>query len=181
MKVLHDMDLPREAPYLAFKRGLKLILYSFFMCLGIRFSFIDSIYEEFRENADLIIKLDRLVGIEPVIGIKTEVQHIYPNIMTELRKQCMDVREHIHVGDKKNRPFGWGQFSDPNRTRLWVPPLDQSKETWSYDTRYVAGEKMLLKEGQLPIWHIHRSDWVKHYINFLYSVLIEGERIYEES
>lgn len=180
MKVLHDMDVARVPPFIAFKRGVKLILYSVFMCLGIRFRFIDDIYEEFRESADVIIKLDMLVGVDSVMGIKTEVKKIYPDIMEELREYGVDVREHIHIGDKKHRPFGWRQFSDPNRKRLWVPPLDQPKGTWGYDKDYIAGKLVMLKKGQLPIWHVGRPGWLKDYINFLYYVLIEGGQIYEE-
>lgn len=181
VRILHDMDFANRRPLIALKRGIKLIIYALSRIFRIRIGVVDDIYEEIRENADTLIKLDKLVGVTSVMGIKTEVLNTYPNIMEELREyNDVDVREHIHIGDK-NYPFGWRQFSDPNRKRLWVPALDQPKETWSYDTDYMAGKRILLKDGQLPIWHVHHPKNLKYYIDFLYWVLKEGGEIYEKN
>lgn len=180
VRVLHDMDLANRDSLEALKRGIKLIIYALSKMLHIRIGVVDDIYEEVREHADTLIKLDKLVGVTSVMGIKREVLNTYPDIMEELEEYSVNMHEHIHIGDKKYRPFGWRQFSDPNRKRLWIPPLDQPKETWHYDTDYISGKRVLLKDGQLPIWHIHRHDDLKHYIDFLYWVLIEGGEIYEK-
>ncbi len=168
MKVLHDMDRPYLGAFPALKRGAMLILYAISRVVRLRFEFMDNIYEEVRENADVLIKLDKLVGVESVVGVRDEICRSYPHIMERLKEYDVDVREHIHIGKRHL-----------NRKRLWIPPLNQPKETWHYDRDYIDGNKVMLKKGQLPIWHIDRPDRVKDYINFLYSVLVEGEQIYE--
>lgn len=179
VSVLHDMDLSSWDTLAAIKRGIKLIIYAISRIFRVRFSFVEDIYLEARKNADIIIKLDKLVGVESIIGINTDVLRDHPNIMKELREFCPDVREHIHIGDKNYRPLGWRKFSDPNRKRLWIPPLDQPKETWHYDLDYEKGTLPLLKEGQLPIFHIDSMNSLSNYINFLYWLLIENGKIYE--
>ncbi len=180
MRVLHDMDVPHWVTLRALKRGVKLVIFAISKMLGIRIRIVDDIYEEVRENVDVMIKLDKLVGVTSIMGIKREILDTYPNIMEDLKEYDIDVREHIHIGDKKYRPFGWRKYSDPNRKRLWIPPLDQPKETWNYDSDYILGKRKLLKSGQLPLWHVDGMGYLKHYIIFLYWILVEGGEIYEK-
>ncbi len=170
ISVLHDMDEPQWNVYLALGRGVRLIVYVICRILGVRIRFVDDIYEEVRENADTLIKLDKLLGITPVMGIRREVLDTYPGIMEELERHGVDVREHIHIGGNR----------DPNRKRLWIPSLNQPRGTWHYDTDYNKGKRILLKKGQLPIFHVDRPDFLTDYINFLYDIIVEGESVYEE-
>lgn len=145
---------------------MKLLLYGIFKRLGFRFKFIEPIFDEVREYADTLIKLDKLVGVTPIMGIRDKVQDQFPDIMKELGEYGVDVRTHIHIGEPP----------DPNRIRTYepLPGLEHiTSNVWHYDTDYVSGNKPILKEGELPIWHVDRPDFLKHYINFLYEVLIE--------
>jgi hypothetical protein len=77
------------------------------------------------------------------------------------------VRTHVHIGE----------IPDPNRIRTYEP-LDGlehiSSNVWHYDTDYVSNQRPTLKEGEIPIWHVDRPQFLKHYIDFLYEVLVEG-------
>lgn len=170
ISVLHDMDEPHWNIFIALNRGTKLILYVICRLLRVRMRFVDDVYEEVRRNADTLAKLDKLLGVTSVMGIKREILDTYPGIMEELKRYDVDVREHIHTGGNR----------DPNRERFWVPPLDQPRETWHYDTDYNKGKRTLLKKGQLPIFHVDRPDFLTDYVNFLYGIIVEGENIYEE-
>jgi hypothetical protein len=166
MKVLHDYDEPYLSAKYAIRRGLKLILYGMCRFLGIRISLIDEIYQETRKNADTLIKIDKLVGICPIMGIRDKVVSHYPNIISELEKYGADIRTHIHIG----------KAPDINRIRTWDPIDDLENITsnvWHYDKNYVLNKRPLLKEGELPIWHVDRPNWLKYYVDFLYEMLIE--------
>lgn len=167
IKILHDYDDPYIRSNYAIKRGLKLLLYGIFKRLGLKPAFLEPVYNEVRENADILIKLDKLVGVTSIMGIKDGVQDEYPEIMKELGEYGVDVRTHIHIGEPP----------DPNRIRTYRP-LDGlehiSSNVWHYDTDFVAGKRPILKEGEMPIWHVDRPHYLKHYIEFLYAALIEG-------
>ena len=166
IRILHDYDEPHLRSYYAIKRGLKLLLYGVCKRLGLRLTIIEPIYNEVREYADTLIKLDKLVGVTSVMGIRDKVQEHYPEIMEELSEYCVDLRTHIHIGD----------IPDPNRIRTWEPinKLENiTSNVWHYDTDYVMGQRPKLKDGEIPIWHIDRPHFLKHYINFLYEVLVE--------
>jgi len=167
MRILHDYDDPNLSPNYAIKRGLKLIIYGIFKRFGLRPKFIQHIYDEVREYADTLIKLDKLVGVTPIMGIRDKVQDHYPNIMKELSEYGVDVRTHIHIGE----------IPDPNRIRTYEPitGLEHiSSNVWHYDTDYVSKQRPKLKDGEIPIWHVDRPHFLKHYINFLYEVLVKG-------
>jgi len=146
---------------------VKLFLYGIFKRLGFKPKFLDPIYNEVREYADTIIKLDKLVGVTPIMGIRDKVQDQFPDIMKELGEYGVDVRTHIHIGEPP----------DPNRIRTYEPltGLEHiSSNVWHYDTDYVSNQRPTLKEGEIPIWHVDRPQFLKHYIDFLYKVLVEG-------
>jgi len=167
MRILHDHDDPYLRANYAIKRGVKLFIYGIFKHLGLKPKFLEPIYNEVREYADTIIKLDKLVGVTPIMAIREEVQDQFPDIMKELSEYGVDVRTHIHIGEPPN----------PNRIRTYAPldGLEQiSSNVWHYDTDYVSNQRPTLKEGEIPIWHVDRPQFLKHYIDFLYKVLIEG-------
>ena len=167
MRILHDYDNPYLGPNYAIKRGLKLIFYGIFKRLGLRPKFTETIYNEVRNYTDTLIKLDKLVGVNPIMGIRDKVQDHYPDIMKELGSYGVDVRTHIHIGE----------IPDLNRTRTYEPltGLEHiSSNVWHYDTDYVLNQRPKLKEGEIPIWHVDRPYFLKHYIDFLYEVLVEG-------
>jgi hypothetical protein len=171
MRVLHDWD----DPYLNWKHatliGFKYLFYAFCMIIGIRSKFNEDIHNELRNYAEILAKLDKLCGVESVFGIRDVVLKEFPEIIEILSNSDSDVRRHKHIGE---------DYVDPDRKRLWDPPLNQSPGTWHYDTEYVKGNKPLLKYGELPIWHVDRSYLLKHYIEFLYNVKCDKENIYEK-
>jgi hypothetical protein len=165
MRVLHDYDEPHLSAKYAIRRGLKLILYGISKYIGFKIKITEGIYNETRENADTIIKLDKLVGITPILGVRDKVQEYYPDIMDELNKYGVDVRTHIHIGEAP----------DINRIRTWDPieGLEKiSSNVWHYDKDHVLKRRPKLKDGEIPIWHIDRPNWLKFYVDFLYEALI---------
>ena len=165
MKVLHDWDDPYLGCRKAIYQGIKLILYGFCKWFMFKPKFLEDIYEERRRNLDAIIKLDKLVGVESIIGIRWIIYLHYPTIFKDLKKYDVDVREHIHIGGNKH----------PYRKREWIPELKQSKNTWHYDREYVKGIEPKLEEGELPIWHVDYPKFLSYYIDFLYEKLIEDK------
>jgi hypothetical protein len=171
MKVLHDWD----DPYLSWKWaaliGLRYLLYAFFSFFGIRLKFLSGTNNELKSYCQILAKLDILCGVEPIFGIRDVVLKEYPNIGDKLSNlDGVEIRIHIHVGEGDK---------DADRKRLWEPPLKQSEQTWHYDKDYVEGQKKLLNEGELPVWHVDRSYFLEDYINFLYNVKIKKEIIYK--
>ena len=170
IKVLHDYDEPYLNHIYAFRQGLKLIIYSVCKMIGLRPKIVEPIYNETRGNADTLIKLDKLVGVTPIMGIRDKVQEHYPNIMTELSRYDIDLRKHIHIGEAP----------DPDRVRTWEPIEGLEKITsnvWHYDSNHVRKKRPKLREGEIPIWHVDRPNWLKHYVDFLYDVLIKEEEL----
>ena len=85
----------------------------------------------------LFLKLDKLVGVTPIIGIRNSVKEQYPDIMKDISKYEVDVRNHIHIGEPP----------DPDRIRTYEPLTGLEHITsnvWHYDTDYVLGNKPLL-------------------------------------
>jgi hypothetical protein len=172
MKILHDWDDPFLNWRWAALIGIKYLLYAFFSLLGIRPKFLDEINNELKAYSETLAKLDTLCGVKPIFGIRDTVRKEYPDIQEFLlRFDEVEVIRHIHLGR---------DYKDPDRKRLWEPPLNQPEHTWHYDKLYVSGEKTLLSEGELPVWHVDRSYFIEEYINFLYSVLIKNEKIYRD-
>jgi len=172
MKVLHDWDrLVIEGGWVK-RRFISLFLYG--LCR--KFIFLRKI-SYLRKNAEKVeaeqlaymvtlIKLNRLCGVMPIFGIRDEIRERYDAEINELaEKYGLDVRRHIHEGDN----------SDPDRKRLWVPPLTQSMDTWHFDTDWIKGIKVVLKPDELAIFHVDVPHYLKHYIDYLYEVLIDGD------
>lgn len=169
MRVLHDWDrLLIEGGWVK-KRFISLFFYG--ICR--KFRFLRKI-SYLRKNAEKVeaeqiaymvtlIKLDRLCGVTPVFGIRDEIRERHDKEINALaEKYGLDVRQHIHIGDEP----------DPDRKRIWVPPLTQSRDTWNFDTEWVKGNRISLKVNELPIFHIDRPHYLKHYIDYLYEILI---------
>jgi len=166
MKVLHDYDDPHLNWRWAMFLGIKLVVYSFSKLLGFKLGFNEDIHDWLYEHALTLAKLDRLCGVESVFGIQDAVEKRYPDLKNSLVSHGADVRRHIHMGDN---------YKDPDRKRLWEPPLKQSERTWHYDDDYIAGDTPELAPGELPIWHVDRPYWLPKYIEFLYEKLVEDK------
>lgn len=128
-----------------------------------------------RSYLDTIIMLDKLVDVEPIIGIKSGVFEAFPNIENELNEKYgdLDIRIHVHVIE---------DVDNSDRKRYWIPSLPnmQDKDLWRYDSKYVKhGVLVPLKHPQLPIWHIDNPDYLNRYIEWLYLIKFEGLKIYD--
>lgn len=165
VKVLFDWDNPDLDYVYALKRGIKLIVFSVCRPLGIRFKYIEEIYTETDRHAKTIAKLNEMLGVETVFGIRDIVSDAKPNVVKYLKDSGQDVRRHVHIG-----------FRGPDRKRLWFPPLIQSMDTWHYEIQYFNGIRVKLKEGELPIWHIDRPYRLATYIDFIYEMKGEEKR-----
>lgn len=165
MKVLHDWDRLWIDGGWARKRGLSLLCYylsrKFPVLLRIKY---------FRENGEVIeseqlaymetlIKLNKLSGVTPIFGIRPIIKTRYGKEIDELAiRHDLDMRCHIHLGEPP----------DPDRERLWSPPLSQTKATWHFDTKWVRGERVALAPGELPLFHVDTPHYLAHYIDYLY-------------
>ena len=170
MNVLHDWDrLVIEGGWVK-RRFMSLFLYG--LCR--KFKFLRKI-KYLKKNAEKVeaeqlsymvtlIKLNRLCGVTPIFGIRDEIRERHDKEINALaEKYGLDVRRHIHEG---NEP-------EPDRKRLWVPPLTQSMDTWNFDTEWIKGNRIPLKANELPIFHVDRPHYLKHYIAYLYEILIK--------
>ena len=167
MKVLHDWDRPYISRGWARLRGTSLLLYALSQKVPIfyRIPFFRQnrrkVEEAQIEFMETLIKLDHILGIEPIFGIRDGVRERYPERIAKLEKDHdLDIRRHTHIGVEP----------DPHRKRLWDPPLNQPRHTWDFDTKWINGEKVELNPGELPIWHVDNPHHLTHYINFLYEV-----------
>lgn len=158
MKVLHDWDQPNLSGSYAIKRGIKLIIYGICKGIGVYPKYVEDIYRETDEYAVTLSRLDKLLGVEPIFGIQETVKYEKQETIDKYLSED-DVRKHIHIG----------KASNPNRQRLWEPPLTQSKDTWHYDEDYYNGYEVALKEGELPVFHVDRPYRLQTYIKYLYE------------
>ena len=134
-----------------------------------RFSFIKQntlkIENETIDYMETLIKLDRIIGIIPVFGIRDSVRERHGDRIDELQKRYnLDIRRHIHIGEN----------SDPNRERIWEPRLErQTPNSWHFDLEYMRGIKLDLQLGELPIFHIDRPNLLWVYIDYLFEEMIK--------
>lgn len=167
MKVLHDWDRLEIKGGWARRRGISLLLY----CLVRKFNFLRKI-KYLHENAERIeaekiaymetlIKLNKISGVDPIFGIRDIVRAKYgAEIDRLILDHDIDVRRHIHIGEN----------SDPNRIRVWVPPLyGQTRVSWHFDTKFARGEKVVLGPEELPIFHVDRPFHLALYIDYLFG------------
>lgn len=169
IRILHDYDNPYPRRSTAIRLGIKLILYGLFNKISIKINFINEIYDLARNELDLMIKLDKIIGVYSIIGIKNGIELYYPNIFHDLKKYKVDVRKHFHEGDRL----------DPKRIRKWDPSLNLPIYNWKYDKKYVAGKKVMLNNTDIPIWHANGFN-LSNYIDFLYNILVLNEKIYND-
>jgi len=155
--MLIDWDQPNLSGSYAIKRGIKLIAYGICKKFGLKPKFVEEIYKETDEYAITLSRLNELLGIYTIYGIRDNVKYEKNPTIEQLWKN--DVRRHIHIGEN----------NDPDRQRLWEPALNQSKDTWYYDEDYYNGHEVTLKEGELPVFHVDRPFRLQTYIKYLYE------------
>ena len=154
-----DWDDPNIRGSWAIKKGVKLILYGILVLFRKTNWAPKEIMRETDDYAETMLKINDLLGIETVIGVRDSVKLAKIKTVEKMIEKGYDVRRHTHIGEPP----------DPNRQRLWDPPLHQTPHTWHYDIDYVAGNRVELLPGELPVWHIDRPHYLKHYIDFLYN------------
>jgi hypothetical protein len=155
MRVLHDYDKDRLSGRWALKRGLHLIAYAVRVKLGLH----DPIETETDRYLETLLMLDRLCGVESVVGLLDPVAEKKPHLKGLVEGYGADLRMHHHMGER----------GDPNRTRTWEPPLTQGRATWHYEEDWIAGHAGKLGAGELPVWHADYPYRVEDYIRFLYA------------
>ncbi len=172
LTVLHDWDSDTLYGKRILLQGILssvIILAVTFIPFLLRVRFFRDIHEKYRAKKrrylDTLSKLDTLIGVTPIFGIRDTVLAKYPDLKT-----YPNLRVHTHIG----------KAPDPNRVRTWNPPLNQPSYTWRYDMNYVMGKPVLLKSRDTyPVWHVDYPQHLPHYIDFLYAVICEGKQIYE--
>lgn len=166
MKVLHDWDeIPPRVDW-ARRRGISLLLYS----LANKFPMlkrIKRVAENTRKIEDeklaymeTLIRLDHIAGITPIFGIRSNVMKRYGREIGTLKEVYgIDVRAHLHI---RERP-------DPDRKRIWIPPLCQSQSSWSFDYNFVRGIRVKLADGELPIFHVDHPEYLAGYVDYIFE------------
>lgn len=157
-KILFDWDNPNISGSYAIKKGIKLITYGILKGLKLNKFLPKEIVNETDDYAKMILQINDMLGVTTIIGIKDNVKEVKSETINYMINKRYDVRKHIHIGDNL--------CSD--RKRLWEPPLNQSMDSWHFDSDYANGKKVELKKGELPIWHFDNPHYIKHYIDFLY-------------
>lgn len=155
-EVLHDWDNPYPSGSWALKRGISLICYAVTKFLKHP---MGSVANETDSYVITLLKLDELLGIRPIFGLRDEVSAVKGSTASMLKLGGYDVRRHVHVGERL----------DPKRTRTWEPPLNQSPATWHFEDDCIAHRPTQLFEGELPCWHIDYPHHLRAYIDYLHS------------
>ena len=166
MKVLHDWDSSTISGRKAMHRGISLVAYA----ISKVFPWLNLIRRIERNNKGLelerifymktLIKLDLLLGIDPIFGIRDEVSSIYIEEILDLKEKFgLDIRKHFHIGSPP----------DPDRIRGWDPPLSQSMKSWTFEKDYIEGRGEL-EPGDLPIFHVDNPENLRYYIDYLFEV-----------
>lgn len=164
MKILHDWDSSTISGRKALRRGISLVVYA----ISKVFPILNSVRRIERNNKALelermdhmetLIKLDLLLGIDPIFGIMDEVFSKFYGMIWRLETiYDLDVRRHVHIGSPP----------DPDRLRTWDPPLSQSMKSWTFEKDYIEGRGEL-EPGDLPIFHVDNPENLRHYIDYLY-------------
>ena len=168
MKVLHDWDVLKIEGGWARRRALSLFLY----WLARRFPLLQKIgwlrwnkekveYEQVR-YMETLIKLNRIAGVHGIFGIRDQIIERHGEDIIELQiKYGAEIRRHVHIG----------KSPDLERIRTWDPPLTQSPDTWHFDKDWAKGKKVILKPGELAIFHVDRPHYLTHYIDYLFEMI----------
>lgn len=168
MKVLHDWDEVSIRVDRSRRRGVSLLLY----CLANKFPFLKGyefimkntlkIEKEKIQHMETLIKLDLIAGITPIFGIRDEVRERHRKRIDELERiYNVDIRRHIHIGEPP----------DPNRKRLWEPPLSKDV-SWRFENDYINGIARA-RENEIPVFHVDYPYNIKYYIDFVFEKMIE--------
>ena len=164
MKVLHDWDEISIRVDRSRRRGISLLLY----CIANKFPFLKGyafvmkntlkIEKEKITYMETLIKLDLIAGITPIFGIRDEVRDRHRERIDELERiYNVDIRRHIHIGEPP----------DPNRKRLWEPPLAKDVG-WSFEDDYIRARAPLGK-NEIPLFHVDYPYNIRYYIDFIYE------------
>ncbi|MHB2036981.1 MAG: hypothetical protein ACYCPW_09625 [Nitrososphaerales archaeon] len=162
LKVIHDFDDAYPSGNWAIKRGVKLIVYGLSKKLPFLRRYCKEIYLENYRNAEVLAKLDALLGITSRFGINTRVQPIFPQLGEELEALGANVHMHWHVSKVDVR---------------WDPPLpfDTPMSHWWFDQDYAAGRKHATADDLL-CFHVDRPYLLADYIRALHEVNFGRQR-----
>ena len=172
LNVLHDWDILKLSGHWAMKRGISLL--SYFLTIKLPFLYKTKYFKENAKRSEFeklaymetLIKLNLLCGVNPIFGVRDIIRARYGKEINSLAiKYNVDIRSHTHIGEPP----------DPDRKRIWDLPLTQSEATWHFDLNYANGMKYILKDGELPIWHVDRPHYLPVYIDYLYKVKVEAD------
>lgn len=159
--ILFDYDSDTLSGRKALKDGLNLIMFAIFKFFKIKpmvnFLMLCDNY------AFTIIKLNKMLGIKTIIGIKSNLDKT--ELINKLTKidANIDVRMHVHVG----------VMNDKNKLRLWYPPLNQTKNSWNFEREYCNNGFPKLGANDIPVFHFDNPHHLNNYISFLYNRYID--------
>lgn len=161
--ILYDLDNDTWSGRKALKMAAQLIAFAVCKALRLRprkdFAFLCDDY------ALRLVKLNKMLGIKTIVGIRSELSK--PELVRELRiiNPQIDLRAHLHIGDNK----------DPDRQRLWVPALNQSRLTWHFEDQYAKQGKAKLLRTDLPCFHFDNPENLGRYVDFLFCRYLDAD------
>lgn len=175
VSVIHDWDSSTISGRKAIRRGISLVLYAISKVFPIlnRIRRIernnDALELERVDYMETLIKLDLLLGIDSIFGIRPGVMRRCGEEIKDLKELYgVDVRTHLHIGSPP----------DPGRKRLWIPSLSQSMKSWTFEKDYIEGRGEL-EPGDLPIFHVDNPENLRYYIDYLYDERFEKKSLIE--
>lgn len=164
MRVLHDWDRVHRSGLR--NRGLSLLCY----CLSKKYPVFkrikrvqenhDQVEHEQLQYAETLVKLNLLLGVDQVFGVRLPVMDHFP-IVELLEGYGVDWRTHVHLGE----------YPCPDRERMWFPHLEVPRSSWSFDVDWIKDVTVKLGKGP-AIWHVDRPENLRYYIDWLYKMTI---------
>jgi hypothetical protein len=130
---------------------------------------IEASTNETDDYLQTLIRLFQIGGVIPIVGLNDEVEAVKPGLREKLEVQGIEVHRHSHIGEN----------SDPNRRRIWNPPLHQSQATWHYDQDYAMGRKPKIEAEDYPVFHADYPYLLSDAIRFIHEWKILGVSPYE--
>jgi len=152
IRVLHDFDSSFLSGRYALKRGLKLVVFALSKWMPFLRPFVKDVYEESYRYCLTLAKLDKLVGVESVFGLRKEVEDRFPELRSSLQEMGFKVHGHSHLS---------------KTDVIWDPPLDVASRYWFFDQKYATGEMQPTEETEWAVFHADYPHLLEHYIKFL--------------
>lgn len=173
VQVLHDFDNPYPSGRWAIVHGVMLIVFGivklfarFFPSLEgwLKFGFLAPITWMNYDNAIVLSKLDRMLGIHSIFGLNTARLEKLGSIaiVEHLKENGAAVHAHWHVSKDEVH---------------WQPELNVPKKYWWMDQAYAKGEFPITADMDFIQFHCDYPHLLPYYIQCLSEAKMKGLEI----